>query len=232
MKKIKKFLLFFLCIINAISFAACVNGNEGGGNEDDGITSSNENKDDENEDDELKDIIASNILIAYFSRTGENYASGGNVILEIGNTAKMAGYIKDNLPEFDLFEIVPKVPYPYGYEDTKTRATQERNSNARPEIANQIDGFEDYDIIFIGYPIWWGTAPMIIHTFLDSYNFGGKTIIPFCTHGGSGFGSSINDIKQSASTSTFATGLAISGSQISNNSSKDSVTNWIKNLGL
>lgn len=167
-------------------------------------------------------------MIAYFSRAGENYSVG---VIEVGNTARMAGYIKDYLADADAFEIVPKVPYPYGYEDTKTRATQERNSNARPEIENAVADFDKYEVIFIGYPIWYATAPMIIHTFLDSYDFSNKTIIPFCTNEGSGLGSSVSDLKNSAAGVTFKTGLAIRGNQVANNTSKDSIKDWLKDLG-
>ena len=122
------------------------------------------------------------ILIAYFSRAEENYHVG---VINEGNTAKFAREIAAQTGG-DLFEIVPTVPYPSGYNETLSIATEERNSGARPEIAKTVSNFQQYDTIFIGYPIWWGDLPMILHTFMESYDWSGKVVIPFCTHEGSG----------------------------------------------
>ncbi len=166
------------------------------------------------------------ILVAFFSRAGENYAVGN---IEVGNTEVMANYIAD-YTKGDLFKITPVNPYPEGYEETKTIATQEMNSNARPEIKSRVQNFDDYDVIFIGYPIWYGTYPMIINTFLESYNFDGKVIIPFNTHEGSGNSGTFNSIKSKMNKSTIMDGLAIRGASIK--SSKSQVENWLKNLGF
>ena len=172
------------------------------------------------------------ILIAYFSRTGENYNVG--VVTE-GNTAKLAKEIAGQTGG-ELFEIVPVVPYPAGYEDTLPIATAERNANARPEIKETVTNFDQYDTIFLGYPIWWGDLPMILHTFMESYDFTGKTVIPFNTHEGSGQSGTQSVIRGKLSGATVLQGLAMQGSTAQklaepygNNAA---VKNWLDGLGL
>ena len=124
----------------------------------------------------------SDVLVVYFSRTGENY-NVGNV--EVGNTAMVASYIKEYL-KCDSFEIVPVDKYPDNYDECTKLASKEKEDNARPKIADKIDNFDSYKTVFVGYPIWWGDLPMIMYTFLEEYDFDGKTVIPFNTHEGSG----------------------------------------------
>ena len=166
-----------------------------------------------------------NTLIAYFSRAGENYGMG---ITEIGNTARIAGFIADKTG-YDVFEIVPVNPYPISYEETKTRATQEINDDARPEFAGEVENFEQYDTIYLGYPIWWGQMPMIIYTFLDKYDMSGKTVIPFSTAAGSGWGSSLRDLKELCPETTFLNGFTTAGSQAEY--SQNEVNEWLEGLG-
>lgn len=170
------------------------------------------------------------ILIAYFSRTGENYSVG---VINEGNTAKLAKEIAAQTGG-DLFEIVPVTAYPSDYEETKTIATAERNSNARPAIAGTVSNFEDYDTVFIGYPIWWGDLPMILHTFMESYDFTGKTVIPFNTHEGSGQSGTQRTISNKLSGATVLQGLAVRGATAQGWSSYGSntiVKNWLDGLG-
>ena len=124
------------------------------------------------------------ILIAFFSRADENYNVG---TVSVGNTEIMARYIKEYLGDrADGFKIDPVVSYPANYKECTEVATKEKNSNARPEFKNaEVLDLSKYDTILLGYPIWWGDVPMIINTFLEKYNFSGKTIIPFNTHEGS-----------------------------------------------
>ena len=171
------------------------------------------------------------ILIAYFSRADENYNVG---TVSVGNTEIMAGFIKDYLGyKADTFKIEEVNSYPSSYEECKTRATEELNSNARPEFKNANSlNIDNYDTIFIGYPIWWGDVPMIINTFLEKYDFSGKTIIPFNTHEGSGNAGTFSSIKNKMSTSKVNTnGLAIRGTEARKESSRDTVDNWLKGLG-
>lgn len=154
------------------------------------------------------DTTAAKTLVAYFSRTGENYGVGS---IEKGNTEIVAEMIADKTGA-DLFEIETVKTYPSGYEDTKTIAQQEQSENARPELKAIVDNFGDYDVIFVGYPIWYSDAPMAVYTFLESYDFTGKTVILFCTHAGSGLsGTTAQNDRTTAqdSVDTFLSGLDI-----------------------
>lgn len=146
----------------------------------------------------------------------------------------MAGFIKDYLGDnIDTFKIDPVKSYPKNYKECTEVATEELNSNARPEFksANSLN-LDNYDTIFIGYPIWWGDVPMIINTFLEKYNFSGKTIIPFCTHEGSGNAGTFTSLKSKMSSSTVNTnGLAIRGTEARKESSRSTVEKWLKGLG-
>lgn len=167
----------------------------------------------------------SNVLIAYFSRAGENYSVG---VIEKGNTELLAEIIADET-NGDLFRIEPVVPYPEGYEDTKTIATQERTDNARPEIKNTIEKFDDYDVIFVGYPIWWGDMPMIMYTFLESYDWTGKVVIPFNTHEGSGQAQTVSAIRKECSGASVMNGFSVRGSVAQNNgeTARETAHTWL-----
>lgn len=172
------------------------------------------------------------ILIAFFSRADENYNVG---TVSVGNTEIMARYIKEYLGDrADGFKIDPVVSYPTSYKECTEVATQEKNSNARPEFKNaEALDLSKYDTILLGYPIWWGDVPMIINTFLEKYDFSGKTIIPFNTHEGSGDSGTYAYIKNKMSSSNVNTnGLAIRGAAAREESSKSTVENWLKGLGL
>ena len=157
-----------------------------------------------------------NVLVAYFSATGttegvaENIAAGLNA---------------------DLYEIVPQEPYTdtdLNYNDDDSRSTIEMNDpDARPAISGSVENMEQYDIVFIGYPIWWGEAPRIISTFVESYDFSGKTIVPFCTSGGSGIGSSAEDLEELTSGAEW-----LSGSRLRGSDSQEDVMEWVNGLGL
>jgi len=162
------------------------------------------------------------ILVAYFSRTGENYNVG---YLKTGNTAVMAGYIHERLPGSDIFGIEPVVPYPDRYSECTEVANKEQRENARPAVKTHIADINAYEVIYIGYPIWWGTMPQILLTFLEEYNLSGKTIIPFCTNEGSGFGRSVTDLKKKLPASKLLEGLAMRGSDVKNGQKEVNV--WV-----
>lgn len=166
-----------------------------------------------------------NVLIAYFSRTGENYGVG---MIEKGNTELLAEIIADETGG-TLFEIEPVMPYPTGYEDCKEVATKERSENARPEIKNEITDFSRYDVVFLGYPVWWGDMPMISYSFLESYDFSGKTVIPFNTHEGSGQSGTVSSIRKEIPNANVLDGFAVRGSVAQNNgeSARSVVRNWL-----
>lgn len=172
------------------------------------------------------------ILIAFFSRADENYSVG---TVEVGNTEIMAGFIKDYLGEkADTFKIDPVVAYPKDYRECTEYATKEKNENARPEYkdADSLD-ISKYDTIILGYPIWWGDVPMIINTFLEKYDFSGKTIYLFNTHEGSGNSGTYTSIQNKMTSASVNTnGLAIRGVDARKESSRSTVENWLKGLGL
>lgn len=140
------------------------------------------------------------ILVAYFSATG--------------TTKKLAEYVASSVGA-DLYEIKPETPYTsadLNWHDRSTRATTEQNTpTARPKISGSVANMAQYDVVFVAYPIWWGQAPKIIYTFLESYDMSGKTIVPFCTSGSSGIGSSASNLKLSASRATFKDGKRFAG---------------------
>jgi flavodoxin len=164
-------------------------------------------------------------LIAYYSRKGSNYLNGKIVNLPIGNTEVIAIKIKD-FTGGDLFEINTVKLYPIDYTETTEAAKVELHTNARPELMDRVKNMDDYEVIYLGYPNWWGTFPMAVFTFLESYDFSGKTIIPFCTHEGSGIGSSERDIRKLCPNANFLSGIAIRGSSV--NEAENIIENWLK----
>ena len=156
------------------------------------------------------------VLVAYFSATG--------------TTESVAEHIANGL-NADLYGIVPEDPYTdadLNYNDNNSRTTIEMNDpSARPAISGSALNMEQYDIVFIGYPIWWGDAPRIVSTFMESYDFSGKTIVPFCTSGGSGIGSSASNLERLTSGATWLDGRRLNGSD-----SQDTVMEWVNSLGL
>lgn len=163
-------------------------------------------------------------LIAYYSRKGSNYVSGRIVDLPIGNTEVAANMIQE-ISGSDMFHIEAVKPYPKDYTETTKVAQDELRANTRPELTNHVKNMDSYDVIFLGYPNWWGTMPMPVFTFLEEYDFSGKTIIPFCTHEGSELGHSEKDILKLCPKATVLNGLAIHGSRV--DAAKKDITNWL-----
>lgn len=168
-------------------------------------------------------------LIAYFSRKGQNYVSGRIVDLKVGNTEVVAKMIQ-KITGGDMFHIKSVTAYPKDYTETTEVAKNELRAKARPKLTGQVENMKTYDVIFLGYPNWWGTVPMPVNTFLESYDFSGKTIVPFCTHEGSGMGHSEKDIAKTCPKSTVLEGLAIHGASASSAESK--VSSWIDRLTM
>lgn len=164
-------------------------------------------------------------LIAFFSRADENYFGGAMRYIEIGNTEVVAGIMKD-LTGADTFKIEMKKPYSAVYMTCIDEAKADLKADRRPELVSFPDSIDQYDTIVLGYPNYWGTIPMAVATFLEEFDFTGKTILPFCTNEGSGMGSSERDIKKYAKGADVKTGLSISGSRAAE--SKPSVEKWLK----
>lgn len=168
----------------------------------------------------------SKTLVVYFSRAGEQYGVG---VIEKGNTAIVADMIAEQTGA-DTFEIKPKVDnYNVSYSELTDIARDEMNSNARPEIASAVENFDSYDTVYFGYPIWWGDLPMISYTFLESYDFSGKTIIPFCTHAGSGDAGTQSKIQSAVSDAEVKEVFAVAGTDAQNNqdSVKQQIIDWL-----
>jgi flavodoxin len=168
-------------------------------------------------------------LIAYFSRKGQNYVSGRIVDLKVGNTEVVANMIQ-KITGGDMFHIESVTAYPKDYTETTEVAKKEMRTKARPKLKGQVKNIGAYDVIFLGYPNWWGTPPMPVFTFLESYDISGKTIAPFCTHEGSGMGHSEQDIAKACPKATVLKGLAIHGTSASSAGSE--VASWIDNLSI
>jgi flavodoxin len=149
------------------------------------------------------------ILVAYFSQAGEQYDVG---VVEKGSTQIVAEMIADET-DADLFHIERKAAYPSKLSELLDEAQDEQKNSARPELAAAVDNWDDYDTIFLGYPIWWGDMPMPVYTFLESYDFTGKTVIPFDTNGGSGLADTVSAITKACPGATVKDGLAVSGKE-------------------
>lgn len=167
------------------------------------------------------------ILIAYYSRKGNNYVGGSIVNLPVGNTEVVAKKIQ-GITGGDLFHIETVKSYPDDYTQATEVAQQELRAGARPELTEKLEDLEAYDAVYLGYPNWWGTMPMAVYTFLESWDFSGKTIIPFCTHEGSGMGNSERDIRKVCPDAKVLSGIAIKGSN-AGRSDKD-LANWLKKI--
>lgn len=170
-----------------------------------------------------------NRLIAFFSRAGMNYVRGDIVNLPVGNTEVAARMIQKQIGG-DVFKIDTVTPYPVDYHETTDVAKQELRDNARPELTGRIQDMSGYDVICLGYPNWWGTMPMAVFTFLESYDFAGKTIAPFCTHEGSGMGRSEKDINKLCPDAKVLQGLAIRGGGV--HGAEHEITSWLGKLDL
>jgi flavodoxin len=169
------------------------------------------------------------ILVAYFSQAGEQYDVG---VVEKGNTQIIAEMVADET-DADLFHIERKAAYPSKLSELLDEAQDEQKNSARPELAAAVDNWDDYDTIFLGYPIWWGDMPMPVYTFLESYDFTGKTVIPFDTNGGSGLADTVSAITKACPGVAVKNGLAVSGkeAQTQQDTARSEVHDWLKGLG-
>ena len=167
------------------------------------------------------------VLVAFFSHTGENYAVGN---IKKGNTHIVAEMIAERT-NGKLFEIVPVKPYPKTYDACVEIAKKEKARKVHPAFKTDI-AVENYDTIFIGYPNWWGDMPMIVYTFLEKHQWQGKTVIPFCTHEGSGLSDTEQYIADNCKGATVEKGLAIRGNTAQNKQeeAKQSVEKWLSQL--
>lgn len=227
----KKFIAFLLIFLMTVSLAACAGNRKSTETSEPDVESSvseetsvsesevvqpNETEEPETESGTDTEAEGTKVLVAYFSATN--------------TTEGVAEHIANGL-NADLYEIVPEEPYTdadLNYNDNNSRSTLEMDDpSARPAISGSVENMDQYDIIFIGYPIWWGDAPRIVSTFMESYDFSGKIIVPFCTSGGSGVGSSDSNLEKLTSGATWIDGHRLNGSD-----SQETVMEWVNSLGL
>ena len=158
---------------------------------------------------------SSSVLITYFSWSG--------------NTEQVAQIIQQETGG-DLFEIAPATPYTNDYNELLDIAQQEQSDNARPELAGQVENWEQYDTIFVGYPNWWSDAPMAVYTFVESYDWSGKTLVPFNTSASGGFGRSLSGLEESAPGASILDGISFTERNLGDAQSE--VAAWLDELGL
>ena len=160
-------------------------------------------------------VITKKILVAYFSHSG--------------NTREIANQIHKSAGG-DIFEIQSVKPYPHDYDAVVEQARQELDSDFKPALKTKMENIKPYDLVFIGYPVWCSTVPAPVRTFLSEYDFSGKTIVPFCTHEGSGLGRSVTNISKLCPKSTLLDGVAIWGSDVKTAQSK--VVEWLQKIKI
>ena len=168
-------------------------------------------------------------LIAFFSRADENYFGGAMRYVKVGNTEIVCNLMKDMI-DADLFKIEMQNPYSPVYMTCIDEAKKDLREKARPELVRYPDSLDEYDTVILAYPNYWGTIPMAVATFLERYDFSGKTILPLCTNEGSGMGGSEKTIRQCAPGAEVKRGLPITGSYAAQ--SGESVRRWLKANGL
>lgn len=207
MKNLKKILALSCALLMAVTITAC------------GTSESNNNSESKQttEAEKTTQSADTNVLVAYFSATG--------------NTKTVAEQIAD-VTGGELYEIEPAEPYTsedLDYNNDDCRANLEMNDDtARPEIAGAIENIEQYDTIYLGYPIWWGNAPRIMNTFVETYDLSGKTVVPFCTSGGSGISTSVDTLQKLA-----GDGITwMEGQRFDRGVSADEISQWIDEMGL
>lgn len=169
------------------------------------------------------------ILLAYFSRAGENYYYGGRTKLKVGNTAVLTGMISALIP-CDVFRIEEADPYPDNYDAAVARNAREQNQDARPKISSQLPTLSQYDAVILASGIWNVRAPMIMTTFTDNYDFAGKTVYPVTTHAMSGLGTTVGDYSRSCQGATMGEGLAVKGEEVREAGS--AISSWLQRTGL
>ena len=170
------------------------------------------------------EIDESKTLILYFSRAGENYSVGK---VERGNTELIVDYLK-KITKIKAFKIRPQIEYPVNYDETLKVVKNEQNINARPQIKEPLTNIDDYDVILLGYPVWYGHLPNIVKTQLELLNFEGKTIYPFNTHEGSETGNTINEIKESVPKAIVKSGFPLEGQYARKSDSRKEIRKWLE----
>ncbi len=216
----KKLISIFMVLALLLSFAACSNNANHEGESSTPQQSSTPNSTPAEEANCQNDFSSSTktdskSLVVYFSWSG--------------NTERVAKSIQSQTGS-DIFEIVPATPYSDDYDTVVDFAQEEQRNNARPAISDSINNIEQYDVIFVGFPNWWGDMPMILYTFFDTYDLSGKTVALFCTSGGSGLSGTVNEVKDLEPNATVTDGLHIRDN--ASGSPDSAVSEWLDDIGL
>ncbi len=203
-----RFKSFFVAVMALLSMSCSANANQSSIN--------NETDMDKN----------SKSLVVFFSHAGENYSVGN---IKVGNTKIVADYISE-MTGADQFEIVADKDYDMPYMELIEVAKQEAHDGELPPMVGKLEDVDQYDTIFIGGPVWWGTYPQVMFTFFRDYDLNGMTIIPFTTHEGSGLASCVEDVKRAYPNADVKPGFAIYGHDV--RSGRNKVEKWLKGLGF
>lgn len=220
----KKIILLFMALAMVLSLAACST------NQSPGESTREESSSQTNESTPTPSNTNGKNLAVYFSMPDN--VDDSTVVIDgetLGNTQYMAYVIQETVGA-DIFRIEPETPYPTDHDKLVDLAKEEQNDNARPKIKDMIENFDTYENIFVGYPNWWGDMPMILYSFFDEYDFSGKTIIPFNTHGGSGFSGTISTIKELEPNAEVLDGKSISRNDIQD--AEQEIVDWVNSLDL
>ncbi len=234
----KKAIVLLLAAVICTGLTACNTGNTEISQETVSQTETVVEEDTSDTNDTITNDSESKILIAYFSlpenadTSGVDAVAGASIVQNnekvLGNTEYMAYAIQEAVGG-DLFRIETVQQYPLEHEPLVEMADEEQNGNARPELLNRVENMEQYDTIFLGYPNWWGDMPMPLYTFLEEYDLSGKTIIPFSSHGGSGFSRTESTIAQmQPNASVSENGLTVSRNDVAD--SYEDVFQWAENI--
>ena len=229
----KKIISLFMALVMALSLAACST------NQSPSESTPEESRLPTNERTPAPSNTNGKNLVVYFSMPETTdpdnmmeEEANSTVIIDgevLGNTQYMAYVIQETVGA-DIFRIEPETPYPTDHDELVDLASEEQSNNARPAIKNTIENFDTYENIFVGYPNWWGDMPMILYSFFDKYDFSGKTIIPFNTHGGSGFSGTISTIKELEPNADVLDGKSISRNDIQD--AEQEIVDWVNSLDL
>lgn len=176
------------------------------------------------------------VLVAYFSvpeTDGVDASSGASRLVTGGKLQGNTEYVATVISEAtggDLFEIKTVHTYPGSHKELIDAAKKESDDNARPQLATHIKNLKEYDVIFVGFPNWWYDMPKPLYTFFDEYDFSGKTVVPFCTHGGSRFSSAIKTIREMEKNATVLNGYTIARDRVAE--SKEGILKWLEKIGM
>ena len=231
MKMAKKWIAVLIALIMVISLAACGADSSGSDDQNAAAAAAEETADETSSE----ETGGNRVLVLYFSAGNMNDVDAVSSATPMVGDTSATGWIAEIIHEEmggDIEGIVPSVDYPLDYDGCIDVAKKETDSGARPDFKPLTADPESYDTIFIGYPVWWYTIPMVLETFFDQYDLSGKTIVPFNTHAGSRDGGTYTTIQEREPDAVVLEGLAVSGSSAGSDDAKAEINEWLKGLDL